>query len=276
MLNPFLQCIQRASLARRAFSGFALGLLLLASSAALHAAEIHVITSGAFTEAYNKLVPMFEAATGHKVISSFGASVGRAPDAIPVRLERGEKFDLVILSGTGLEALAKDGRIVAGSRVDLVRSNIGAAVRKGTPKPDISTVEALKATLLAANSVAYSASASGVYLSTELFPKLGVAERLQTTGKKILSERVGAVVARGEAEIGFQQVSELIYFKELDFIGTLPDAVQQTNFFSAGTVKGTTQTETVHQFVRFLASGAVADIVRATGVDPVLPFGARP
>ena len=113
-------------------------------------------------------------------------------------------------------------------------------------------------------------------MSTELFPKLGVAERLQTTGKKILSERVGAVVARGDADIGFQQVSELIYFKELDFIGTLPEAVQQTNFFSAGTVQGTAQAETVRQFVRFLASGAVAGIVRDTGVDPVLPFGATP
>lgn len=260
---------------RRAASALTVGLALLVAQAA-QAAEIRVITSGAFTEAYKKLVPLFEAATGHTVISSFGASVGRAPDAIPVRLERGEKFDLVILSGGGLEALIKDNRIVPGSRVDLVRSNIGAAVRKGTPKPDISTVEALKATLLAANSVAYSASASGVYLSTELFPKLGVAERLQTTGKKILSERVGAVVARGDAELGFQQVSELIYFKELDFIGTLPEAVQQTNFFSAALVQGTTEADTARQLVRFLASGAVADTVRATGVDPVLPFGAKP
>lgn len=252
-----------------------LGLALLLAQAA-QAAEIRVITSGAFTEAYKKLVPLFEAATGHTVISSFGASVGRAPDAIPVRLERGEKFDLVILSGGGLEALIKADRIVPGSRVDLVRSNIGAAVRKGTPKPDISTVEALKATLLAANSVAYSASASGVYLSTELFPKLGVAERLQITGKKILSERVGAVVARGDAELGFQQVSELIYFKELDFIGNLPEAVQQTNFFSAGLVLGTTEADVARQLVRFLASGAVADTVRATGLDPVLPFGPKP
>lgn len=267
--------MNKSFFARRAVLALVFGVALAAVSTA-RAAEIHVITSGAFTEAYKKLVPLFEAATGHKVISSFGASVGRAPDAIPVRLERGEKFDLVILSGTGLEALTRDGRIVPDSRVDLVRSNIGAAVRKGTPKPDISTVEALKATLLAAKSVAYSASASGVYLSTELFPKLGVAERLQTTGKKILSERVGAVVARGDADIGFQQVSELIYFKELDFIGTLPEAVQQTNFFSAGTVQGTAQAETVRQFVRFLASGAVAGIVRDTGVDPVLPFGANP
>lgn len=243
-------------------------LALLTTQAAL-AADIRVVTSGAFTEAYKKLVPMFEAATGHRVISSYGASIGNAPDSIPSRFARGEVFDMVILSEGGLEALMKAGKLVPGSRVDIVRSQIGAAVRKGTPKPDISTVAALKQTLLNASSVAYSASASGTYLSTELFAKLGVQERLAQTGKKILSERVGAVVARGDAELGFQQVSELIYFKELDFIGTLPDEVQQTIFFSAGMVQGAQQPELAQQLLRFLTSPAVAEIVRATGLDPV-------
>ena len=246
----------------------ALMLALLATQSAL-AADIRVVTSGAFTEAYKKLVPMFEAATGHRVISSYGASIGNAPDSIPSRFARGEVFDMVILSEGGLEALMKAGKLVPGSRVDIVRSQIGAAVRKGTPKPDISTVAALKQTLLNASSVAYSASASGTYLSTELFAKLGVQERLAQTGKKILSERVGAVVARGDAELGFQQVSELIYFKELDFIGTLPDEVQQTIFFSAGMVQGAQQPELAQQLLRFLTSPAVAEIVRATGLDPV-------
>ena len=241
---------------------------LFATQTAL-AADIRVVTSGAFTEAYKKLVPIYEAASGHKVISSYGASIGNAPDSIPSRFARGEAFDLVILSEGGLEALMRDGKLVKGSRVDVVRSQIGAAVRKGTPKPDISTVAALTQTLLNAKSVAYSASASGVYLSTEMFPKLGVQERLAVTGKKILSERVGAVVARGDAELGFQQVSELIYFKELDFIGTLPDEVQQTIFFSAGLVEGSAQPELARHLLRFLTSTAVADIVRATGLDPV-------
>ena len=245
-----------------------LGLFLVASQA-VQAAEIRVITSGAFTEAYKKLVPEFEKQTGHKVISSFGASVGNAPDSIPTRFSRGEKFDLVILSDGGLEALVKNGNVIKGSRVDLVRSQIGAAVRKGTPKPDISTVEALKQTLLNAKSIAYSASASGTYLSTELFPKLGVAEQLKDTAKKIMSERVGAVVARGDAELGFQQVSELIYFKELDFIGTLPESVQQTIFFSAGLVEGSTEQDTAKQLIRFFQSPEVADVIRQTGVDPV-------
>ena len=233
------------------------------------AAEIRVITSGAFTEAYKQLVPLYEAATGDKVISSFGASIGSAPDAIPTRLARGEKFDLVILSEGGLEALVKSGKVVPGSRMDMARSQIGAAVRKGTPKPDISTVAALKQAILNAKSIAYSASASGTYLSSELFPKLGVTQHTDVAAKRIFSERVGAVVARGDAELGFQQVSELIYFKELDFVGTLPDEVQQTIFFSAGLVEGSTQAEHAKQLARFLSSAAVADIVRATGLDPV-------
>jgi molybdate transport system substrate-binding protein len=240
----------------------------LAAQTAAYAAEIRVVTSGAFTEAYKKLVPIYEAASGHKVISAYGASIGNAPDSIPSRFARGEKFDLVILSEGGLEALMKDGKLVPGSRVDLARSQIGVAVRKGTPKPDISTVEALKQTLLNAKSVAYSASASGTYLSTEMFPKLGIAEQMQKTAKKIMSERVGAVVARGEAELGFQQVSELIYFKELDFVGTLPDAVQQTIFFSSALVQDAEQQEAAKHLVRFFTSPAVAEIVRGTGLDP--------
>ena len=242
--------------------------LLVFASLVAQAAEIRVITSGAFTEAYKKLVPIFEAASGHKVISAFGASIGNAPDSIPSRFARGEKFDLVILSEGGLEALMKEGKLLPGSRVDLARSQIGAAVRKGTPKPDISTVAALKQALLNAKSVAYSASASGTYLSTEMFPKLGIAEQMQKTAKRIMSERVGAVVARGDAELGFQQVSELIYFKELDFVGTLPDEVQQTIFFSSALVQGAAEQEGARQLVRFFTSPAIADIVRATGLDP--------
>lgn len=258
--------------ALRVGAGLALGLGLALAQAGAWAAEIRVITSGAFTEAYKQLIPLYEQASGHKVISSFGASSGNAPDSIPSRFARGEVFDLVILSESGLEALVRDGRVLPGSRVDLARSKIGAAVRKGTPRPDISTVEALKAALMNAKSVAWSASASGIYLSTDLFPRLGVAERLKETGRQILSERVGAVVARGDAELGFQQVSELIYFKELDFIGTLPEEVQQSLFFSAGLVKGSTVPEVAAHLARFLASPAVAEIVRATGLDPV---GAR-
>ena len=144
-------------------------LLLLGLAAFAQADEIRVISSGGFTAAYKQLVPLYEQASGHQVISSYGASIGNAPDSIPSRLARGEKFDILILSDAGLEALVKQGHVVPGSRVDLGRSIIGLSVRKGTPKPDIRTVDALRQTLLNAKSIAYSASASGTYLSTELF-----------------------------------------------------------------------------------------------------------
>lgn len=244
------------------------GALLLSASLAL-ADEIRVISSGGFTAAYKQLVPLYEQASGHKVITSYGASIGNAPDSIPSRLARGEQFDILILSGDGLDKLVQLGHVVPGSRVDLGRSIIGMSVRKGTPRPDISTVEALKQTLLNARSIAYSASASGTYLSTELFPRLGLAEQLKDKAKKIYSERVGAVVARGDAEIGFQQVSELLPFAELDYVGPLPDEVQQVIFFSAGIGTHAGAPEAARHLVRYLASPAAAAIVRSTGLDPV-------
>lgn len=132
-----------------------------------------MVSSGGFTAAYKILAPLYAQASGVKIVSEYGASIGNAPDSIPSRLARGEKFDIVILADSAFEKLVAEGKGVAGSRVDLGRSLIGASVKKGTPKPDISTVPALKNALLNAKSVAYSASASGTYLSEELFAKLG-------------------------------------------------------------------------------------------------------
>ena len=142
-------------------------------------AEIKVVTSGAFTAAYLELVPEYERATHNKLVTEFGPSMGTTHNAIPMRLERGEAIDVVIMAAPALADLIKQGKVRADSRVDLVRSNIGMAVKAGAPKPDISTVDALKRTLLAAKSIAYSDSASGVYLSTELFPKLGIADQIK-------------------------------------------------------------------------------------------------
>ncbi|MCY1273965.1 Aconitate isomerase [compost metagenome] len=242
--------------------------LMLWLAAPAWADEIRVITSGGFTAAYQQLVPLYEAATQDRVITAYGASMGNAPDSIPSRLAQGEMFDVVILADSGLEKLISEGKVAGGSRVDLARSLIGMSVRKGTPKPDISTTEALKQTLLNAKSIAYSASASGTYLSNELFPRLGVSDKIKDKAHKIYSERVGAVVARGDAEIGFQQVSELLPFKELDYVGPLPAELQQKVFFSAGTIAGR-QTPASARFVKFLASPAAAAIVNSTGLEPV-------
>lgn len=232
------------------------------------AAPLRVISSGGFTAAYKTLAPLYAQASGQRIDSQYGASIGNAPDAIPTRLARGERFDIIILSDNALDEMIRKGQVLPGSRVDLGLSLIGAAVKKGTPKPDISTVDALKQTLMNAKSIAYSASASGTYLATELFPKLGVAPQVMPKAKRILSERVGAVVARGDAELGFQQASELLPFTELDYLGPIPAEAQQRVFFSAGVMANSTQMDAAKRFIRYLASPAAASIVRSTGLEP--------
>jgi len=242
--------------------------LLLAASTAL-AQEVRVMTSGGFTAPFLELVPTFERSTKQKVVTSFGASMGGAPDSIPSRLERGEPADVIIMAAPALDILIKQGKVVPGSRVDLVRSIIGMAVRAGAPRPDISTVDALKRTLLDAKSIAYSASASGVYLSTELFPRLGIADQIKHKAKRIESERVGTVVARGDAEIGFQQVSELLPIAGIDYVGPLPEAVQQVTVFSAGIATGARDPEAAKTLIRFLASPAAHPAIIKNGLEPV-------
>jgi molybdate transport system substrate-binding protein len=231
--------------------------------------EIKVMTSGGFTAAYNELTPEFERATQNKVVTAYGASMGGAPDSIPSRLQRGDPADVVIMAGPALDELIKQGRVVAGSRVDLARSIIGMAVRAGAPKPDISSVDALKRTLLQAKSIAYSASASGVYLSTELFPRLGIADQIKGKSKRIESERVGTVVARGDAEIGFQQVSELLLIAGIDYVGPLPPEVQQVTIFSAGVAVGAREPDAGRALIKFLASPAAAPAITKSGLEPV-------
>src|SRR5258707_8779455 len=158
------------------FRKLALGIvsaLLLAGSA--NAAEVRVMISGGLTAAYKELVPEFKRLTGNKVLTAYGPSMGTTVNAIPIRLERGEPVDVLIMVGYALGDLVKQGKVVAESRVDLVKSPIGIAVKSGAPKPDISSTDAVKRALLATKSIAYSDSHSGVYVSTEMFEKLGVA-----------------------------------------------------------------------------------------------------
>jgi molybdate transport system substrate-binding protein len=244
----------------------ALGLL---TAAPARADEIRVMTSGAFTAAYLELVQQFEKQTGHKILTAYGASMGNAPDSIPARLGRGEPVDAVIVIGGGLDPLIKDGRIVRESRVDLARSVIGIAVRSGSPKPDISSVAALRQTLLQAKSIAYSASASGVYVSTELFARLGIADQVKGKSRRIESERVGAVVARGDAEIGFQQVSELLPIQGIDYVGPLPAEVQQVSIISAAVATQANSPEAARALIDFLASPAAARVIEKSGLEPI-------
>jgi len=253
-------------------TGLFIGVLAtLFLSASAVAADIQVITSGAFAEALKALVPEYEKQSPNKVIISYGSSMGTAPDSIPSRLARDEKFDVLILASPALDSFIKSGAVQPGTRVDLVASVIGVAVKAGAPKPDISTVPALRQALLNAKSVAYSASASGTYLSTELFPKMGIAEQMSKTAKKIYSERVGTIVARGDAELGFQQVSELIPIPGIDFIGEIPSEVQQTVLFSAGITSNVSNVDASRDLIAFLASPKAVPTIQKAGLKPVLP-----
>jgi molybdate transport system substrate-binding protein len=254
----------------------ALAVAVLFAASIASAEEIRVITSGGFTAAYNQLVPAFEQATHHKVVTTFGGSMGNGPETIPNRLQRGEPADVVILASAALDDLIKQGKVVPGSRVDLVRSSIGMAVRAGAPKPDITSVARLKEVLLRAKTIAYSASASGVYLSTEMFQKLGIADQVLPKSKNAQGERVGVLVARGDAEIGFQQISELLPEPGITYVGPLPEGVQRVTIFSAGIVVGAKQPDAARALVRFLASPAAFPVITSTGLELLeeLPVGA--
>jgi len=240
--------------------------ILLLTRLAGAADDIRVMTSGAFTEAHLELASAFERASGNHVITD-ATSMGSATDGIAARLGRGEAIDVVIVSKSDLERLTKDGRIRPGTQVDLARSAIGMAVRHGASRPDISSVAALRQTLLDAKSIAFSASVSGTYLSTELFQRLGIADRVLPKSRKIEGERVGAVVARGEAEIGFQQISELLPVPGIDFVGPLPAEAQRVTVFSAGIGAAAAHPATAKRYVDFLASSAAVSVIRKTGLD---------
>lgn len=231
--------------------------------------DIHVVSSGGFAAAYRALAPGFEKQTGHHLVIGWGPSMGKTPQAIPNRLARGEEIDVVIMVGTSLDELISRGKVLDAQHQLLARSRIGLAVKAGAARPDISTMEGLKKALLAAKSIAYSDSASGVFLSTVLIPRMGIAEQIKSKSRMIPAEPVGQVVARGEAEIGLQQISELLPIPGIDLVGALPDAAQQITPFSAGIVADSKVPEAAKALISYLASPTAAPLIRQTGLDPV-------
>src|SRR5262249_19604826 len=213
--------------------------------------------------------PQFEKMTGHKVETAYGPSMGDTPQAIPNRLERGEPADVVIMVGSAVDTLIKKGKVTANGRFDLAESVIGAAVREGAPKPDIGSVEAFKKSLLNAKSIAYSDSASGVYISTELFQRLGILDQVKDKARMIPAEPVGKVVARGEAEIGFQQISELKPVEGIVIVGPLPPELQKITVFAAGLTVNAKEPEAAKALIAFLSSEQAAGTVRITGMTPL-------
>lgn len=241
---------------------------LFAAAAALlsgiaSAAEIKVLSTQATEQSYRELMPLFEKATGHKVTTLFTGTL----DA-DKRVLANEPYDLLIMSQSSIDAHVKGGKVVTGSRVDLARSGVAVGVKAGAPKPDISSVEALKRTILNAKSIGYSTGPSGNYVLT-MFERLGVADQVKPKLKQTATGVfVGSIIASGEVEIGFQQVSELSQYEGVDYVGPLPAEVQNYTTFSSGILSNAREAEAARALVRYITSPAAGAVFRKRGMEP--------
>jgi molybdate transport system substrate-binding protein len=227
------------------------------------AAEIKVLSTQATEESYKELVPQFEKATGHKVTTIFTGTLD-----VNKRLAAGESYDLLIMASNSIDEHLKDGKVAPATKVDLAKSGVALAVKPGTPKPDIKTVEALKKTILAAKSIGYSTGPSGVYIIT-LFERLGIADEVKGKLKQTpTGVFVGSIIASGEVEIGFQQVSELSQFKGIDYVGPLPEEVQKYTTFSSGIIAASKQADAAKALQKFISSKAAATAYKKRGMEP--------
>ncbi len=229
----------------------------------LSSGQVKVLMSGGFSVAYQELLPQFEKTTGITVTTTRGPSQGNGPDAIGAQLRRGVPVDLVIMNREGLEELMTEGRFVAGTVVDLAQVPLGLAVRHGAPRPEISTVDAFRRTLLGARSIASDSSAT-IYVTTKMLPQLGVAD---TVTAKIVSKGPAAV-ASGESDFAILPVSELMAAPGVDFVGTIPAEVQHISVFTAGVVAGSKEVETSKRLIAFLTSEKATGTIRKSGMEP--------
>jgi molybdate transport system substrate-binding protein len=231
--------------------------------ATAQAAEVRLIGSAAVKEVVLDLVPAFEKASGHKVTAIWAGT-----EAITKRVSGGEVVDIVLIAASNVDRLIAEGKLVAGSRADVAKSGIGVAVRLGVPKPDISSGEAVKNAVLAAKSLAYSSGPSGFYLA-DLFKKMGIADQIKDKVKQTPSGvQVGEVIARGDADLGFQQVSELLHLKGIQYLGPLPADIQHITVFSAGLHRAAPEPDAAKALVKFLTAPEAGSIIRKTGMEP--------
>ena len=246
--------------------GGAVSLALSLACPAQALAQVKVIISGGFSPPYRSVLSEFERTTGITVTTGSGASQGKGPETIGAQLGRGVPADVVILSKEGLNDLIKEGKIVAGTNVDLAQVLVGVAVRAGAPKPAIGTVDAFKTTLLNATSIALPGSTSGMYLTTELFPRLGVADtKVKVTAR---GAQATSMVAAGEAELAIQPVSELMGVPGIEFVGSIPSEFQFVSVFSAAVVMGSREVEASKRLIAFLASKNTWPAIRSAGMEP--------
>ncbi|HXF67080.1 MAG TPA: substrate-binding domain-containing protein [Burkholderiales bacterium] len=230
--------------------------------------EFRVMTSGAFAAAHLALVPQLERLAGRRVVTA-STSIGTGEHSIPMRLKRGEVVDIVIVAEGVLRRLVEEGLVLPEGQAVLARSIVALAVRAGAPRPDIGSVEALRRTLLAAKSIGYSASESGRYYSTELVQRLGIADQVLPKSRMIGGgERVGAAIARGEVEIGLQQLSELLPVPGIAHVTALPPQVQKVSSFAAGVAASSQHQALARSAIEFLASPAAAPAIKKSGLEP--------
>jgi molybdate transport system substrate-binding protein len=235
------------------------GILLLNGA---QAAEVKVLASGAVKEAALELIPQFEKTSGHKIAVTWAGTVD-----IKKKVAAGEAYDLVIVAAPELDGFIKDGKIAAGSKVDIVRSSVGVAVKPGVPKPDLKSGDDLKKALLTAKSVGYSTGPSGVYMQS-LFAKMGIADDIKAKAKQTgPGVPVATVIRSGEAEIGFQQVSELIHEPGIDFLGPIPPDVQNVTVFSSGVFAGAKAPTEARLLQKYLTAPAAAPVIKKHGLE---------
>ena len=231
------------------------------------ALRVNVLISGGFSGAYDALLPEFERTSGIAVTTGSGASQGSGPHTIGAQLARGVAADVVILSREGLDELVAANRIVAGTAVNLARVPLGVAVRAGAAKPDVSTVEAVKRVLLNAKTIAVPGSTSGIWLKDDLFPRLGIADRVNVKMTARGSD-ASAMVAAGGADLAVMPVSEILVAPGVDFAGAVPPEIQMVQVFAAAVVAGSTAIEAARRLIEFLASPRASETIRRSGMEP--------
>lgn len=231
-------------------------------------AHVNVLISGGFSFAYEQLLPEFRRTTGIDVTAESGASQGSGPQTIAAQLARGVAADVVILSREGLTELIAARRIAAGTDVDLAQVPLGVAVRADAPKPDVRTVEAFKQLMLRAKTVAMPGSTSGIWLKTELFPRLGIADKV---GTKLAPRGSDAtrMVAAGEVDLAVMPVSEIVHAAGVEFVGTIAPEIQFVQVFCAAVVAGSQQLESAKRLIEFLASARACEAIRNSGMEPL-------
>jgi molybdate transport system substrate-binding protein len=228
-------------------------------------AQLNVITSGGFAAPLQQILPEFEKATGITVTVTRGQSQGGGPNAIGAQLRRGVPADVVIMAREGLDELIADGRIVSGSAVNLAQTPLGVSVRAGAPKPDITTVDAFKQMLLRAKSITFPSSTTGIYMVNKLFPQLGIAAEISG---KITNTGVAAV-AKGDAEVAIQPVSEILHVAGTDFAGIIPSQIQYISVFSTAAVQDGKQLAASARLIAFLGSDTATQAIRNAGMEPL-------